>query len=40
LSLPIASIDQIRTKEQMDAIGQSSTLANDNMIGSQSYKRP
>ena len=40
LSLPIASIDQIRTKEQMDAIGRSSTLANDNMIGSQSYKRP
>jgi arsenate reductase len=27
LSLPIASIDQIRIKERMDAIGQSSTLA-------------
>ena len=29
LSVPMASIDQIRIKERMDAIGQSSTLADD-----------
>jgi arsenate reductase (thioredoxin) len=29
LSLPVASIDQLRIKERMDAIGQSSTLADD-----------
>ena len=29
LNLPIASIDQIRIKERMDAIGQSSTLADN-----------
>jgi hypothetical protein len=29
LSLPMTSIDQLRLKERMDAIGQSSTLADD-----------
>jgi arsenate reductase (thioredoxin) len=29
LSLPMASIDQLRMKERMDAIGRSSTLADD-----------